>query len=135
MTYYPSDRERISAAVIQAAAAGLLCVPPLIAWRVAKLRRSPYLRYWMKVCLVWSLINTLLVVASMVAGVLLEFTAPVILPFVVHFVFCVVGALSSYFNTPFRYWFIANKFCEAELGDVYGQLVGPAEFSHSEHSS
>ena len=123
MTYTPSEAEKRAAVAIQSLAAVFLFIPPAIAWRVRRVRASPYIKYWTKVCLVWSLLATVLIAASWAAAVILEFPDPAILPFIVHFVFCVVGGLSSYFNTPFRYWFVANKFCEQELGNVYGQLI------------
>lgn len=123
MTYTPSEREKRATVAIQSLAAVFFFIPPLIAWGLQRFKTSPYIRYWTKVCLIWSLLSTILIVAGSVAAMLLEIAVPAILLFIVHFVFCIVGGLSSYFNTPFRYWFIANRFCRAELGDVYGQLV------------
>jgi len=123
MTYTPSESEKQTAAIVQVLAAVLLFVPPLAIWWARLTKRSPYIKYWDKVCLVWSLLMTIAIAAGSAAAIILDSASPAIGLIVVHVVVCVTGALSSYFNTPFRYWFIANTFCEMELGNVYGRLV------------
>lgn len=123
MTYTPSDSEKQTTAVAQLLAGVLLFIPPLVVWRTQFAKRSPYVRYWAKVCLVWSSLMTIAIAGGSAATVILESPNPAIFLAVVHFVVCMTGAISSYFNTPFRYWFIANKFCELELGNVYGRLI------------
>lgn len=129
MTYVPSESERRAAAVIQSLAAIFFFIPPLAVWRARSVRTSPYIKYWTKVCLVWSLLTSIIIVTATVAAIMLELPGPGILLLTMHFVFCVIGGLSSYFNIPYRYWFVANKFCQTELGDVYGQLTTPSQVS------
>lgn len=126
MTYTPSESEKRAATIVQALAGILVFVPPLVAMRMPSLRRSPYVKYWSKVCLCWSLISAILIATAIACTWILETPGPAIILGIVHFVFCITGALSSYFNTPFRYWFVANRCCEAELSNVYGQLVAPS---------
>ncbi len=123
MTYTPSETEKRTTVLIQALAAVFFFIPPLVAWKMKRVRSSPYVKYWAKTCLVWSLLSTLTIVVGTAATILLELPVPTPLLAIVHFVFCIIGGLSSYFNTPFRYWFVANKFCEPELRNVYGQLM------------
>ena len=127
MTYVPSESEKRATAAIQSLAAILFFIPPLLVWRVKRVKTSPYIKYWTKVCLVWSLLSSVILVAATAAAIVLEFPVPTILLFIMHFVFCIFGGLSSYFNIPYRYWFVANRFCETELGNVYGQLVPPPQ--------
>ncbi|MEE9296743.1 MAG: DUF4870 domain-containing protein [Phycisphaerae bacterium] len=124
-TYTPTESERRATAAIQGLAGFLLFLPPLIALQTKPGRRSPYIKYWSKVCLCWSLIVTIVMITAVVCASILDFAGPGIVVATVHFVFCVTGAMSSYFNSPFRYWFVAHACCESELGEVYGQLVAP----------
>ena len=125
MTYTPSESEKQTAAVVQLLAGVFLFIPPLVIWCSKIGKDSPYVRYWAKVCLVWSFLTTIAIAGGSAAAVILETPSPAIVLAVVHFVVCMTGAISSYFNTPFRYWFIANWFCELELGNVYGRLITP----------
>lgn len=125
MTYLPSESEKRVTAIVQALAGILLFIPPLVVLRSRVGRRSPYVKYWAKVCLFWSLMMTVIIVTAVACARILTINSPAIVFAIVHFVFCVTGAMSSYFNTPFRYWFVANTLCESELGDVYGQLIPP----------
>ncbi len=129
MTYTPSESEKQTTAAIQALAAVTLILAPLIASRSNDYQSSPYVRYWTKTCLCWSAIIAIALVVCSVLFYFFGVTAPAIVIFTVHFVFCITGAMSSYFNNPFRYYFVANKFCLRELGDVYGQLLSPSEQS------
>lgn len=122
-SYAPTESERRSTAAIQGMASVLLFLPPLIALRSKSGRRSPYMKYWCKVCLCWSLIVAIVMVTAVVCARILDFPGPAVVVAVVHFVFCVTGAMSSYFNSPFRYWFVAGTCCEEELDNVYGQLT------------
>jgi len=130
MTYTPTETEKRVTVLVQSLAAIFFFIPPLVAWNLRRMRSSPYIKYWVKTCLVWSLLSTLTIVAGTVATILLDLPLPTILLVIVHFVFCIIGGLSSYFNTPFRYWFIANKFCEAEMQNVYGQLMVAPRATH-----
>ena len=123
MTYTPSESEKQTTAIVQLLAGVLLFIPPLAIWRTKLTKDSPYVKYWAKVCLVWSFLMTFAIAGGTAAAVILESPSPTVVLAVVHFVVCMTGAIASYFNTPFRYWFIANKFCETELGNVYGRLV------------
>jgi peptidoglycan/LPS O-acetylase OafA/YrhL len=123
VTYAPSEQEKRATAVIQGLAALFLFVPPMVGLRLRDFRRSPYMHYWGRVSLVWSLMITILMVFGAVASYILEIQGPIVALGVVHVVFCITGAMSSYFNTPFRYWFVADRFCRNELGNVYGQLM------------
>ena len=123
MTYSPSESEKRLSCVIQALAAVFFFIPPLIARSAKRVKNSPYVRYWNKVCLVWSLLSAALLVVGSAVAISLNLPGPATLVLIVHFIFCVFGGLCSHFNTPFRYWFVANKFCEPELADVYGQLL------------
>ena len=123
MTYTPSESEKQTTAIVQVLAGVLLFIPPLAIWPTKLTKRSPYIKYWAKACLVWSFLMTIAIAGGSAAAVILESPSPAVVLAVVHFVVCMTGAISSYFNTPFRYWFIANKFCEMELGNVYGRLI------------
>ncbi len=126
MTYVPQESEKRATAIIQSLAGLFFFLPPLVALQFKSARRSPYIKYWSKVCLYWSMIMSIIIITAAVCSGILHVSSPWIILWIVHFVFCITGAMSAYFNTPFRYWFVANKCCEAELGDVYGQLIGPA---------
>lgn len=123
MTYTPTEHEKRVSAVVQALGALFLFVPSLVISQTQIGNRSPYVKYWSKVCLYWSLMTFIIGASVTVAAVILEIPAPAIVLAIVHVVFCITGALSSYFNTPFQYWFIAEKCCRDELGNVYGQLL------------
>ncbi len=131
-TYAPIESEKRFTAVIQALAGVFLFIPPAVALNTRTGKRSPYVKYWSKVCLCWSLIATILMVTAVVCSNILNLPGPAIVVAVVHFVFCITGALSSYFNSPFRYWFVAHSCCRNELGNVYGQLLPPAPKTENE---
>ncbi len=126
MTYSPSDNEKRTACIIQALAAVFFFLPPLIARSIRRVKNSPYVRYWNKACLVWSLLSAAALIVGSAVAISLELPGPFVFVFLVHFIFCVFGALSSHFNIPYRYWFVGSRFCEPELADIYGQLF-PAE--------
>ncbi len=132
MTYSPSESEKRASAIVQALAGIFLFVPPLILLTTTKSRRSPYIKYWAKVNLYWSLFMAIILITTVALGQILEIQGPAIVLGTVHFVFCVTGALSSYFNTPFRYWFVAHKCCIDELSNVYGQLVATSAKTETE---
>lgn len=129
MTYTPSESEKQTTAAIQALAAVTMIIAPLIASRSNDYHSSPYVRYWTRVCLYWSALTTAALLVCGVIFFVFNVAAPAIVLFVVHFVFCITGAMSSYFNNPFRYYFIANRYCLRELGNVYGQILTPSEQS------
>ncbi len=129
MTHTPSESEKRITAIVQAASAVLLFIPAFVVLRNAAMRKSPYVRYWAKVNMYWSLVVTIILVSTIFLGEILDVAGPAIILGVVHFLICITGAVSAYFNTPFQYWFIAKKFCGPELGDVYGQLVTPTNES------
>ena len=123
MTYSPSESEKRNVAIVQSLAAVFFFVPAAIALQTAEGKRSPYLKYWYKVSVCWSLMMVIVIVTAFALGRILEVpTGPVILG-IIHGVFCMTGALSAYFNTPFCYWFVAHTCCRDELGEVYGQLL------------
>jgi len=130
MTYSPSESEKRAAAGVQALAGVFFFIAPLIGYTKRPYRSSPYLRYWSKACLIWSIVTTVFMVTGTVVGLILEIPPPAAAIFVVHLVFCIVGALSSYFNTPFKYWIIADRFCEQEFDSVYGQMRAPRAAQH-----
>ncbi len=127
MTYTPSESEKQTTAAIQALAAVTLIIAPLIASRSNDYHKSPFVRYWTKTCLVFCAFTTAAMIVCLTILVLTGLAAPAMVIYILHFLFCIIGALSSYFNTPFRYYFIANRYCLDELGDVYGQLLSHEE--------
>ncbi len=132
MTYSPSESEKRVTAIVQAAAGVFLFVPSLVALRLSVARRSPYIQYWLKVNLYWSLLVMVILTTAFTLEQILHIQGPTLVLFIIHFVFCVTGALSSYFNTPFKYWFVAEKCCLENLADVYGQLVPPEPKTNSQ---
>lgn len=131
MTHTPSESERRYAASLQALTAVFLFIPPLVAWQMRPSKTSPYVKYWCKTCLIWSLFTALVIAAATFVASILGFPGPAVMLVIIHFVVCIVGSLSSYFNTPYRYWFIARMFCGDELGHVYGQLTAPPRSSRT----
>lgn len=123
MTYTPSLPEKKAAAIIQVLAGLFLVFAPFVALRTRYGKISPYVQYWGKACLVWSLIMTLLIAVSLTAELMLDFEGATFVLWILHFVFCMTGSICSFFNTPFFYWFVAHKYCREELGHVYGQLI------------
>jgi Domain of unknown function (DUF4870) len=122
MTYSPTVRERTYAAVTQAAAAIFLFVPCMIAIASSSGKTSPYVRYWARVCNFWCLSWTIVAVASVALSITTGLAGPIVVLATVHFMFCITGAVSAYFNTPFQYWFVARKFCVNDLIRIFGQL-------------
>jgi len=118
--YCPTESERRSAAAVQALAGVLFFIPPLIRHLLRPFSLTPYLRYWNRVCLIWSLFAVVIIATVWVLGLILEFPSPVLVLFLVHLVFCIVGSLSAYFAAPFRYWLIGRAFCQEELEAVFG---------------
>jgi hypothetical protein len=129
MTYTPSESEKQTCAVIQSMAVILFFIPPLVARRRHDCISSPYIRYWTKVCFAWSIMSSLGIAASLAASIYFDVQGLAVVLLVVHVVFCLTGAVSSHFNTPFRYWFVAGRFCHDELADVYGQLISERTLS------
>ncbi len=132
MTYAPSEDEKQFTAIVQALAAVFLFIPPLVGLQIKEHRRSPYNQYWSRVCLMWSLIMTILMVTGGIASYILKIPGPLIVLAAIHVVFCITGAMSSYFNSPFKYWFVAKRLCAEELGNVYGQLTSSPTREHEE---
>jgi hypothetical protein len=81
---------------------------------------SPYVRYWVKANLIWSIIVTVLLVGLAALWVFAGMWTPFGLVVIVHILMCVMGAFAASFNYPFGYLFVSRHFCEDEMAAVYG---------------
>ena len=115
MNYSPSEAERNRSAVVQVLAIIGFFIPGLIARRTLRGVRSPYLAYWSKVSMVWSIVATVLVVGGVAVVILAETKLPLATVATAHILFCVMGAFASVFNIPFDYLHVGRTFCRYEM--------------------
>ncbi len=114
MAYSPCDSERTTAALVQAIGAVLLIVAPWVGTRTAAFRSSPYVRYWVKANLIWSVCAVVFGCGAVAAQYVLQVHGLLGAVILAHIVMCVMGAFSATFNLPFGYLFVASLFCERE---------------------
>ena len=115
MNYSPSEAERNRSAVVQVLAIIGFFIPGLIARRTLHGVRSPYLAYWSKVSMVWSIVATVLVVGGVAVVILAETKLLLATVATAHVLFCVMGAFASVFNIPFDYLYVGRTFCRYEM--------------------
>ncbi len=115
MNYRPDDDEKTFAATVQLIAAVGLFLPGLVVRRSTLWHRSPYVRYWAKVSVAWSVITAILLSMCVWIAVWQGMTEPLIAVSVLHALLSVMGAFAAMFNSPFRYVFVGRMFCRREL--------------------
>lgn len=119
MDYKPSDAEKKLAALVQAFSVLVLFVPGIVALRSPRGKRSPYIRYWAKVSIIWSIIVSVLLAGGIIAVVCFHTTALLLAILVVHSVLCVLATMGTLANTPFGYLFVGDMFCLYEMANVW----------------
>ncbi len=124
MTYTPSEAEKTCATFVQVASVILFFIPGLII-RSTRYGRSPYVRYWAKANVVWSLytfvVFAIFVALHIVAGI----PSPAVVVWCAHAMMTIMGAFAAMFNRPVGYFLIAEKFCLKEMSAVYGAALPP----------
>jgi hypothetical protein len=121
MAYVPSEKEKKQAVLMQGAAIVLLFLPPAVLLASKGRRLSPFMRYWAKANLIWSVLATVLIVAAAVAGWFLQTANPLICTIVLHVVLCVMAAFAASLNLPFGYLFVGSCFCSEERFALTGR--------------
>lgn len=114
MAYSPTETEKKRALLLQALAVILFFIPPWIGIRSRMGRTSPFLRYWTKVNLIWSLLAVFLIAAAVAVEHCLDIGGVLVLVILLHVVLCVMGAFAASWSLPFGYLFVAACFCADE---------------------
>jgi hypothetical protein len=109
---------------VQAASVFLFFIPGLVI-RTTKWGRSPYVRYWAKVNLIWSLYSFVFFALFAVLHYVAAVKSPMVVVWCAHALMTIMGAFAAMFNRPVGYFVIAERFCLKEMAAVYGSLVGP----------
>ena len=107
----PTESERGTAALAQGLAAVFFFIPPWVARRSSLGRRSPYVGYWTRVSVIWSVFALVVLGGAIAGGILFDTETPVVLVILIHVILCVMGAFAASFNIPFGYVFVATLFC------------------------
>jgi hypothetical protein len=122
MTYTPSEGEKTCATFLQAASVFLFFVPALfIRW--THWGKSPYVRFWAKANLIWSLYLFIIVAMFFILQVVTGVSALFVVIWCAHALMTIMGAFAAMFNRPLGYFLVTDWFCSKEMSAVYGAAM------------
>ena len=124
MTYTPSDSEKSLATFLQVASIFLFFVPGMIIRRTRHWR-SPYIRFWTKANMIWSIFTFVPFFVFLLLDILINLDAPVVVIWCIHALMTIMCSFASMFNRPLGYFMITNRYCVREMAGVYGAAVAP----------
>ena len=126
MTYNPSEAEKSCATFLQAASVFLFFIPALCI-RATKWGRSPYVRFWAKANMIWSLYMFIIVMLFVILQIITGVTTFVVVVWCTHALMTIMGAFAAMFNRPLGYFLITDRFCGKEMAAVYGAAMSAPE--------
>ena len=133
MTYTPSESEKNCATVLQAFSIFLFFLPGLIVRRT-HWWKSPYIRFWAKANLIWSVFLFIPIMFFFLLDFLVNTNGVFIVVWSIHAIMVIMCSFAAMFNRPVGYFIITNRYCLREMADVYGAAMPPGGVDESDDS-
>lgn len=121
MDYKPTEREKNLAAAVQMFSILFFFIPGMAVAGSDEGKRSPYLRYWTRISIAWS-IFVIVLFGIFIAFLFINGSAILcVLTGVIHVLACVMGAVSSVSMTPFQYFGLGGLLYRRSMAEIWYQ--------------